>query len=172
VNDIDARRFSAFLPTIRLFPGLAIAALAIIVGAVSWILTLFVLTWIATPIGHLMGGEGSMRDVRAALAWSMVPVIWSVIYRLPLAIIGSGEDITPRTTTRGLLTGIISHGGCSILVLYAGFQLLFAIASVILACFTVAEAQRFSTQKGFFNVGAVLALPIMIVAAWLFTIRR
>jgi hypothetical protein len=172
VNDVDVRHATALLPGLRLFPGLALLVLAIIVGGFSWIVTLFILSWIATAIGRQMGGEGNARDVRAALAWAMVPIVWSPIYRLPLAILGMGADINPNANGRQELLNFVSRGGCSLLVLFIGFQLLFAIASVVLASFTVAEAERFSTQKGFVSVAITIALPLMVIFAAIFTLKR
>ncbi len=172
VNDIDVRHFTGILPGIHLMPGLAALALAIIVGGFTWIGTLFILSWIATLIGRQMGGEGNARDVRAALAWAMVPIVWSPIYRLPLVLLGIGANINPNANGRQEVLNFVSRGGCSMLVLFFGFQLLFAIGCVVLASFTIAEAQRFSTQKGFLNVAITIALPVMLLAAAIFTMRR
>jgi hypothetical protein len=172
VNDIDVRHFTGILPEIHLMPGLAALALAIIIGGFAWIGTLFVLSWIATVIGRQMGGEGNARDVRAALAWAMVPIVWSPIYRLPLVLLGIGANINPNANARQEVLNFVSRGGCSMLVLFFGFQLLFAIACVVLASFTIAEAQRFSTQKGFVNAAITIALPLMLIAAAIFTMRR
>jgi hypothetical protein len=172
VNDIDIRHFTRILPGIHLMPGLAALALAIIIGGFLWIATLFILSWIATVIGRQMGGEGNARDVRAALAWAMVPIVWSPIYRLPLVLLGIGANINPNANARQEVLNFVSRGGCSMLVLFFGFQLLFAIACVVLASFTVAEAERFSAQKGFLNVAITIALPLMLLAAAMFTLGR
>jgi Yip1-like protein len=176
VNDVDVRHFTdaelGILPGIHLLPGLAALALAIIIGGFTWIGTLFILSWIATVIGRHMGGEGNARDVRAALAWSMVPIVWSPIYRLPLVLLGIGANINPEANGRQEVLNFISRGGCSLLVLFLGFQLLFAIGCVVLASFTVAEAERFSTQKGFLNVAITIALPLMLLFAAIFTLGR
>ncbi|HEX9501522.1 MAG TPA: Yip1 family protein [Thermoanaerobaculia bacterium] len=169
VNDIDARHLVGFVPGIHLLPALASFALAIIIGGFLWIGTLFILSWIATLIGRHMGGDGNARDTRAALAWAMVPIVWSPIYRLPLGFLGMGADINPNTNGRQEVLNFVSRGGCSILILFFGFQLLFAIGCVVLASFTVAEAQRFSTQKGFLNVAITIALPVALIAAAIFT---
>src|SRR5712664_2389910 len=68
VNDADAWRLTEVLPSLHFLTALAIIGLVIIAGALVWIGTLFILSWISTPIGRLMGGEGTMPDVRAALA--------------------------------------------------------------------------------------------------------
>jgi Yip1 domain len=172
VNDIDVRHFTGILPGIHLLPGLMLLALSIIAGGFLWIGTLFILSWIATVVGRHTGGEGNARDVRAALAWAMVPIVWSPIYRLPLVLLGIGANINPDANGRQEVLNFISRGGCSLLVLFFGFQLLFAIACVALASFTVAEADRFSTQKGFLNVAITIALPLMVLAAAIFTLGR
>jgi hypothetical protein len=148
---------------------LASFALAIIIGGFLWIGTLFILSWIAMLIGRHMGGDGNARDTRAALAWAMVPIVWSPIYRLPLGLLGMGADINPNANGRQEVLNFVSRGGCSILVLFFGFQLLFAIGCAVLASFTVAEAQRLSTQKGFLNVAITIALPVALIAAAIFT---
>lgn len=172
VNDIDARHLAGIYPGIHLLPGLAALALAIILGGFLWIVTLFILSGIATIIGRYMGGQAKARDVRAALAWAMVPIVWSPVYRLPLVLLGIGANINPEANGRQEVLNFISRGGCSLLVLFFGFQLLFAIGCVVLASFTVAEAEGFSTQKGFLIAAITIALPLMLIAAAIFTMRR
>jgi len=172
VNGIDVRHFAAVWPGIRLLPGLMLLALSIIAGGFLWIVMLFILSWITTVIGRYMGGEGNARDVRAALAWAMVPIVWSPIYRLPLVLLGIGANINPEANGRQEVLNFISRGGCSLLVLFLGFQLLFGIACLVYASFTLGEAQRFSTQRGFLNAVMTVALPIMVIAAAIFTLRR
>jgi hypothetical protein len=172
VTDADAWRLTKVLPSLHFLSALAIIGLAIIAGALVWIGTLFILSWIATPIGRLMGGEGTVRDVRAALAWAIVPIIWSPIYRLPLVLLGIGANIQPDVNPHKALLDFVSRGGCSIIVLYLGFQLLFAVWCLVLASFTLGEAQRFSPQKGFLNAAITIALPVLVIAAAVFTMRR
>jgi hypothetical protein len=172
VNEIDARRLTEVFPSIHILTAITTVGLAIVAGALLWIAALFILTWIATPIGHLMGGEGTVRDVRAALAWATVPIIWSPIYRLPLVLLGIGANIGPDVNLRKVFVDFASRGGCSIIVLYLGFQLLFGVWCLVLASFTLGEAQRFSTQKGFLNAAITIALPVLVIAAAVFTMRR
>src|SRR5437762_8918691 len=76
VNEIDARHLAEVLPSIHIVTAVAAVLFGIIFGALIWMAILFILSWIAAPIGRLMGGEGNARDVRAALAWAIVPIIW------------------------------------------------------------------------------------------------
>ena len=72
---------------------------------------------------------------------------------------------------RRAVVGFLTHGGCSILVLFLILQLVFELWCIVLGSFTVAEAQRFSTQKGFVNVVITIALPLMVIFAAVFTLR-
>ncbi|HYS54269.1 MAG TPA: Yip1 family protein [Thermoanaerobaculia bacterium] len=171
-NQLDARNLADAVPNIKVLPTIAIIALIIVLTAATWVIALYILSWIATPIGRMMGGTGTVGDVRAGLAWAMVPVIWSPIYRVPLVILATRSPIVPEINVRKVVIDFLSHGGCSIIILFLGFQLLFELWCVVLGSFTVAEAQRFSTQKGFVNVVITIALPLMVMFAAIFTLRK
>ena len=171
VNDIDVRNAGSILLNIKVFPMIALVAVGIVAGAILWVIALYILSWIATPIGRMMGGTGTFADVRAALAWAMVPIVWSVLYRLPVVMFAQRMHIAPDVNAHRAVFDFMAHGGCSIVVLYLGLQLLFALWCVALASFTVGEAQRFSTQKGFVNVVIAIALPLMVILAAIFTLR-
>lgn len=171
VNSIDASRLGEALPQVKLLPVLAIIALGAIVDALSWVIVLFILAWIATGIGRLLGGSAPARDVRAAMAWALVPAMFSPLYRIPSVIAAHSLHVGPRTSVHETVINFLSHGGCSLIVIYLFVQIVFELAVVVLASFTVAEAQRFSTQKGFVNVVATLALPVAVVLAAVFSFR-
>ena len=171
VANADASHIDTDLPQLRTMPLVAIAGLGMIAEAIAWALVLFIVAWVATPIGRLLGGAGSVADVRAALGWGMTPVVWSPIYRLPLLIFARGLHIGPKPDVHKAVFDFISRGGCSIIVLYLFLQAIFAIACIVIASFTVAEAQRFSTQKGFVSVIVTLVLPLLVTLAAVFTLR-
>jgi hypothetical protein len=171
-QDIDASRVSALLPQIPTMPMLAAVALGLIVDALSWVLLLYILSWIAFGIGRFLGGTAPVRDLRAAMAWALVPAIFSPLYRIPSVIAARGLHVVgSRTNAHDAVLNFLSHGGCSLIVVYLFVQIVFELAVVVLASFTVAEAQRFSTQKGFVNVAATLALPVAVILAAVFTFR-
>ena len=171
-QDIDASRVSELLPQVKMMPMLAAVALGLIVDALSWVLLLYILSWIAFAIGRFLGGTAPVRDLRAAMAWALVPAIFSPLYRIPSVIAAHSLHVVgPRTNVHATVLNFLSHGGCSLIVIYLFVQILFELAVVVLASFTVAEAQRFSTQKGFVNVIATLALPVAVVLAAVFTFR-
>ena len=91
---------------------MAIIALVIIVIGMSWVLVLYLLSWIATPIGRMMGGTGTVDDVRAGLAWAVIPVVWSPIYRIPIIILATRSPITPEVNVRRAVVGSRSRARC------------------------------------------------------------
>ena len=171
VNNIDASRVREVLPQAMVMPVLAVVALGLVIDALSWVILVFILAWIAMGIGRFLGGTAPARDIRAAMAWALVPAIFSPLYRIPSVIAAHGLHFGPRVNVREGLLNFLSHGGCSLIVIYLFVQILFELAVVVLASFTVAEAQRFSTQKGFVNVAATLALPVTVILAAVFTFR-
>src|SRR5215475_14342969 len=95
IGDSDIREVDKVLPGIRTMPLLAAIALAIIANAISWMVTWFVLSWIAGGIGKLLAGTATMSDVRAALAWCLAPAIWSPVFRVPFAIYAMRINASP-----------------------------------------------------------------------------
>src|ERR1051325_7376644 len=49
--------------------------------------------------------------------------------------------------------------GCSMIAVYLLFQVLFAIWCIVIGSFTVAEAEKFSADKGFVSIVSALVLP-------------
>jgi hypothetical protein len=164
VNDIEGQRANEVLQ-LGTVPLLALSVVGIVAGALLWVIALFLLSWIATGIGRVMQGTGSARDVRAALGWAMVPIIWSAFYRLPLLVLARRAHLGPNINAKKAILEFVSHGGLSLVVLFLSLQLIFALWCVGLASFTVAEAQKFSPEKGFVNVVMAIALPIAIIIA-------
>ncbi|HJT18763.1 MAG TPA: YIP1 family protein [Thermoanaerobaculia bacterium] len=172
VQDVNTRDIARELPGFTLAPTLALAVIAIVGQAVGWAILALLVALLAAPIGRLLlGGTAKFRDVFAAVAWALVPAIWSLLYRVPFTILSYRLHDVPRQDTRKFLLTFVSHGGCSLVVVYIVLQLAFEIACVVLASFTVAEAQKFSTQKGFVNVIAALVFPVMVIFAAVFSLR-
>ena len=128
---------------------------------------LYLFAWIATIAGRkLLGGTGSHADVRAAMAWGLVPVIWSPVYRIPFALYAHRfQAVATSVRPEKLLFDFLSTGGCSLLVVYMAVQLLFTIWCFWVGSHGVAEAQQFSPAKGFANIAIALAAPLIIIAA-------
>ena len=170
VNDADVSRAALALPALRPIPMIAIVTITLVAQALSWNLFVLIVAALATPAGRFLGGVAKFRDVFAALAWGLVPAIFSPIYRVPLGIVASRLHVAQTKAPKELFD-VIAHGGCSFVIIYLFFQLLFEIACIILGSFTLAEAQQFATQKGVANVLIAIVLPFAVVAAAVFSFR-
>jgi hypothetical protein len=172
VTDSDISRAGReILPGVRLWPMMAIVTVGLFVQAISWIVFVLFVAAIALPVGRFLGGKATFREVTAALAWGLVPAIWSPIYRIPFAIIASRLRVGPNANGSKAIIDAIAHGGCSLFVVYFFLQILFELACITVGSFTLAEAQQFSTQKGVANVLIAIVLPFVVVAAAVFSLR-
>ena len=172
VSDTDARSLGEVLPDVKLLPLMSIIVVALAVQAAVWVLALFILSWIAVAVGRMLGGTGTGADVRAALAWGMVPMIWSVIYRVPLAIFKDRIPVRPDQHVRDILLNFVQHGGCAVMVVMIALQIVFMLWSLFVASCTLGEAQRFSTEKGFVNLVITIAIPLLVIFAAVYTFGK
>ena len=172
VNDHDIYRLRDVFPGLHLAPALATIALGIIAVSCVWLVMLFVYGWIATFVGRLLNGAASAADVRAALAWGLVPAIWSVLYRIPFAIYATRYRIGTRLNPREILFNYAASGGCALIVIYLAFQLIVFVWSLYIATNTIAETQRFSTERAFANLAIALVLPLLVIVPAVFAARQ
>jgi Yip1 domain len=172
VKDADVSRVEPSLPGLKLMPLMSIVALGMIAQAIAWIVFVFFVAAIALPVGRFLGGKARFMDIVTALGWALVPAIWSVLYRVPFVLLVAPTfQVHEKANPRDVLLNFFSHGGCSVVVIYLFCTIAFELWCVILASFTVAEAQGFSTQKGFVNVVAAIVLPIVVTLAAAFSFR-
>lgn len=172
IADVDRYAIARELPGLTLTSTLALAVIGAVGQALSWTILAVIVAALAAPIGrYLLGGTATFRDAFAAVAWALVPAIWSLAYRIPFAFVTHAFRGVPRHDAKKFIFNFMSQGGCSLVVVFVFLQFAFEIACVILGSFTVAEAQKFSTQKGFVNVIAALAAPAMIALAAVFSLR-
>ncbi|HEX7419270.1 MAG TPA: YIP1 family protein, partial [Thermoanaerobaculia bacterium] len=147
VTDTDIRHVHTVLPDLALGPMVALLALALILDAVCWIGLLYLVAFAATLVGRQLDGHAEIADVRAALAWSVVPAIWCGFLRIPLAIYAY-RLVPPATNPRQLVLNFVANGGCTFAILALTFEVLLYAWVGWVASSTVAEALRFSTWKG------------------------
>ncbi len=170
IGDSDIIVMDENLPGLKLLPKLAIVTLATIAGAILWVLLLYFFSWVATLVGRKLEGEGTAADVRTALAWSLAPVIWAVILRIPLAVYRH-RFLVQGGNEMDILHRFVEQGGCTLAVIIGGVQLAVQAGVVVLASFCVGEALRFSTAKGFATVAISAAIPIVVVIAAVLAVK-
>lgn len=165
VQDSNPRHLDRALPGMG-FSVIALVALGLIAGALLWFLALFLLSWIATFAGRKLGGSATTTDVRAAMAWGLVPILFSPLYRIPFSVL-ERHIVVPqqKVSVVPVLLDFAAGGGCSYVVLYLTLQSVFAVWSLVVASFCVAEAEQFPPSKGFATIAITLAVPAVVIAA-------
>lgn len=169
-GDSDIRVMPRVLPGLTLTSQLTIVAFGLLVGACVWVLGLYAFGWVATQIGRQLEGRGTFADVRAALGWGLVPIIWAVIFRIPIVIYRSRLPIS-GTDPAHLIVDFISQGGCTFAIVVLVFQLVIGGALLTVASLCVAEAHQFSGWKGLATLMISALIPFVIVIAAMFAFR-
>jgi hypothetical protein len=137
----------------------AIFIFASVAGALSGIASLYVFSYLLKISGKWLGGQSSTVNIRAAVAWSSVPIIWALLLWVPELLI-FGKDLfttdAPSITARPMV--------------YFGFlalELVAAIWGAVVFCKALGQVQAFSAWRALSSaVLAILivALPILLLA--------
>jgi hypothetical protein len=119
-----------------------------IVGPIGGIVSLFIGAALLRWMGMWIGGVASSMDIRAAMAWSNVPIIWALLLWIPELYLFGGElftSYTPKIDASESLT-----------YSFIGFDVIKIIVSM--------WAQGFSAWKALGNtLLAGLAVIVLIV---------
>lgn len=173
LEDFDLQGFrevemsSPLLLAINVVAGIAL-------GLLFMLLAYYVLAGSATLVGRWLGGNGRFRDVRAAIAWGLVPFIWALTYRLPAAVISL---VTERQLGPRLLIddGRVEWREGMLATLDTGWFLLFVLLDLavlvwylIIASRTLAEAHRVSSWNGAVTLILAFIFPFASIATLAF----
>jgi hypothetical protein len=164
VSDTDIRHLHTALPELGLGSTIALAILLLIVDALCWVGFLYLIALAVTLVGRRLEGHAEVADVRAALAWSVAPAVWSALLRIPLAVYAY-RLVPPAAEPRKVLLDFVANGGCTFAILALTFEILLYAWVAWVASSTVGEALRFSSWKGLATLAIVAAAPIVIAIA-------
>ncbi|UCC13740.1 MAG: YIP1 family protein [Gammaproteobacteria bacterium] len=147
-------------------PELSLAAVVLIsvtVGALSGLVGLLVMPYLLMWTGRWLGGEGSIVNLRASLAWSQVPGIWGLALHAVL-IAFFGQQLLAGTVADSFDSG----GKAAFFLIVTSAIAAIAIWQVFTTIKTVAEANGFSAWRAFFNLMlAGLAAVLFLLAVML-----
>lgn len=123
--------------------------------------------WLAAFIGRrLFKGGGTVGDVRSALAWGSAPVIWALLYRIPMAFFAPSRSVGRIELDEGLRIDPQNLSrGCVYAVIFGLLELTVVIWCAVVASQTLGEAHRFSGRRGLATLLTVFAVPVIVVIA-------
>lgn len=162
----------------RSFPGIEAKTWLIICAAIVGVVLVFVLlfyafAWLAYFVARFLEGTGDAAATRSAMAWGTAPVIWALLYRLPVALFASSAN-PARVDMQGrnisFTAGMFSDG-CLPTLLYAMVELGVLVWCLVVASRTLAEAQRFSSWRALGTLAILAVTPIIVMIAAFLSLR-
>ena len=139
-----------------------IFAMAAIAGPISGIIGLYIGGAVLRWTGTWIGGEALSKNIRAAMAWSSVPIIWLSLLWIPEVALFGDELFKSETplidSSETLLFSFIGFGLVEVVVATWGFV-------VFLKC--LGQVQRFSAWKALGNSlisALVIVIPLVVIA--------
>lgn len=157
--------FQIYSVSVRLSFPILLLSLFILAPLVGY-LYLSLSAWFLTVCGKWIKGKGKFQEIRAALAWSSVPLIASVLlWFILLGFFG-----------KGLFAHFPANLNLSMLEIYLVMgitlvQLGFSLWAMILYLYSLAEIQQFSISQAIINtIIAFIAVLAIFFILWLVTI--
>lgn len=133
-----------------------IIVVAAIVGPIVGIIFLYISAALVRWTGKWIGGQASSKNVRAAYAWSSIPLIWALALWIPEVAL-FGQEIFATETPRVVANPHLQF-------LYLGFMLieiLIALWAIVVYLKCIGQVQGFSAWKALGNT--ILAVLVILV---------
>lgn len=129
---------------------------AAIIGPIAGIIGLYIGGALIRWAGGWMGGDASPENIRAAMAWSGVPVIWALLLWIPELLLFGQEMFTTE------IQRIEDEPGLAYVLLgFAAIEITIAIWAFIIFLKCLGQVQGFSAWKALGNT--LLAMLTVIV---------
>ena len=123
-------------------------------GALMGLIGLYVVGTVTKWTGSWVGGVGSYLEIRAAIAWSLVPHIWGMILK-PFEIFFCGVAGPLMVTEHGPEEFVLF----SVASLFGAIELVLAVWIIVITIQCLAEAHRIHAFKAI--IAWVLAIIII-----------
>jgi signal peptidase I len=131
---------------------LALILAGLTLGVVNILLNAVLYRW----SGGWIGGAASFVEIRAALAWGMVPLAWALLF-CAVVLLGLkffAELSAPPNGAASALAGATHAAGYLLLAC--------SLWAIVISLIMVAQVQQFSFWKTFFNTVLVVVLNVLI----------
>jgi hypothetical protein len=141
----------------------------LVVGAIVLVCLFLAFSWLVVVVGRLFGGTGTGREVRSALAWGLTPVIWSLLYRVPLAFFApaGARPVNISGPDRQSLD-LLARGHFGLALVITVLELVVFAWCLVITTFTVSEAHHMSPGNALGTLVLSSLAPLVIVAAAVF----
>jgi len=143
-----------------MIPAWAIVLGALIICVFLGMIGISISTWLLQTAGRWIGGKGSFQTIRAAVTWSNVPNIVTVLMWVILLVVFGGSVFNRQFSD----TQFIGYQAGIVFLIFL-IQSVISIWGFIILLQGLAEVQGFSVWKALLNV----LIPFVIVVAiiWL-----
>jgi hypothetical protein len=142
--------------------------MALLIGPLFGILGAYVGGWLLRWSGRLLGGAARPVEIRAAIAWSGVPYVASMLLWIPELLLFGDElftEATPRLDTAPELQGL--------LLAFVAVELTAALWAFVAFLKCLGEVQGFSAWRALLNLllpGVLVGIAVGLVVALFFVV--
>lgn len=140
-------------------PTLGLVLFAIIISPFWGYLLFAAWGWLVSVVGKWFKGQGSFSAIRAAYAWSCVPLMVNVVIWLMLVILMGGQIF------QNFIDGhLLSQTQIVVLFSLLIAKMAFVIWSIVLYLNALAEVQKFSILRAILNVVIAGVIAFIVLA--------
>lgn len=143
---------------------------AVLVMAAVTAVLFYLSSHLGAWIGRALGGRANAREVRVAIAWGSVPMIWSLLFVVPARVLIFA--IGAQNALRAAILGhhhpgdFLATRTVAVMIIGLVVALLFLavlVWTLVVTSQCLGEAHRFSSVLGFVTLVASVAIPLFVV---------
>lgn len=151
-------------------PYLPLIILGGVLGSAAFLFLFFLgFAWLVAYLGRRLEGTGNPKGMRSAIAWGLAPIIWGLLFRVPVSLyfaFGTGSYGKQKVDLDGsnviVDAGLFSHGcawGAALVCVEIAILFWWLAATSV----AIGEAHRFSGWQGFGTLLLALAVPLLLI---------
>ncbi len=147
----------------------SIFLLAVILGPLSGIISLYIGGALLRWTGRWIGGRADARDIRCAIAWSSVLAIWAMLLWIPELLLFGKEMFTSKTPNIDASIALTT-----LLWIFIILEIVLGLWTFVVFLKCLGEVQGFSAWKALGNcflMVLVFIVPLLGIAGLLMLVR-
>jgi len=150
-----------------------IMAIAVVAVGLLTFACFYAFSFVVTYVGRLFGGQGTWPAIRTGLAWALAPLVWAIVYRLPMTLVAQPSVPRIHSGPAGPLLDVLgsSHSGWALTLILVVAEIVILLWIVLLSGLGIAEAHRISYWNGLATLVLAASTPIVITIAAVLALR-